>query len=163
MRKKRQQHIVEIRILRPTALTVSRMYLSDAKSDKVMGIRPDTLAMILQKASLRPMSQVLVLDQCVGLIVASVAERLGGYGRVLAPYFTGPGPNAECVNAFGLDLSIQNSIVHFPAALMKDASMQDLPDDDPVLVSEYVHDASNVNAKGRTRSGIGSSVTRVDV
>jgi tRNA (adenine58-N1)-methyltransferase non-catalytic subunit len=76
------------------------------KSDKVLGIRPDTLATILCKASLRPMSQVLVLDECMGLITASVAERLGGYARIFAPTFKVPGFSAECVVSFGMVCSV---------------------------------------------------------
>eukprot|EP00474_Spongospora_subterranea_P002245 CRZ02703.1 hypothetical protein [Spongospora subterranea] len=155
LKKKRKQHLVEIRVVRPSALTISKMY-TGKKSEKVMGIRQDTLAMILYKASLRPMSQVLVLDDCLGLVTASIAERLGGYGRVFAPFFTSSGQTADCVTSFAMSTLVAKSVIAFPLTIIgsvADALSNEQPDTHPsgVSISEYSAEESDDKSGRRIR------------
>lgn len=48
------------------------------------GLRVDTLSQILSLANVRSNSKVLVVDDTQGLIVSAVAERMGGYGTIVA-------------------------------------------------------------------------------
>lgn len=50
---------------------------------KVAGIRADTLSRILLHANIRAGANVLVFEQCNGLVVGALAERLRGRGCVL--------------------------------------------------------------------------------
>ena len=120
LRKKRKQHIIEVRVIKPTAMHLSRSY-SLKKPDKTLYMRPDTLALILSKASVRPYSQVLILDQTVGLVTAAFAERMGGYGRIMSGFFGPSGPNAECANSLNLEGHVRDSIVFFPVHLLNRA------------------------------------------
>lgn len=53
-------------------------YWHDLEPRKIRELRPDTLAQMLTLANIRPGCRVLVVDDASGLLVASVAERLGG-------------------------------------------------------------------------------------
>ena len=47
-------------------------------------LRFDTLAYMLSLANIHPGQKVMVFDDCMGIVVGSIMERLGGYGLVFA-------------------------------------------------------------------------------
>ena len=90
IRKKQQKYQLRCRMLRPTASNVCQTYfLRDAK--RIMNLRDDTLAQILSYANIYAGCQVLVMEDCMGIITGALAERMGGYGNILS-VFTGYAP-----------------------------------------------------------------------
>ena len=73
------QHFVA---LRPSVRLLSEMYFTKAP-DKILDMRPDTLAQILTYSNVQSGSNVLLLDLCKGLVMGAVLERLGAEGSVL--------------------------------------------------------------------------------
>ncbi|TPX33316.1 hypothetical protein SmJEL517_g03778 [Synchytrium microbalum] len=67
----------------PTAKTLCDFFFQE-DSPKIKDIRGDTLSMILNASNVHAGMRVLVADDIHGLLVASVMERLGGYGTVIA-------------------------------------------------------------------------------
>ena len=68
--------------LRPSARLLCEMYFVRAP-DKILDMRPDTLAQILTWSNVQSGCNALVVDSCKGLLMGSVMERLGGQGTVL--------------------------------------------------------------------------------
>ena len=58
------------------------MYFTRAP-DKILDMRPDTLAQILTWSNVQSGSNAMVVDSCKGLVMGGVIERLGGQGVVL--------------------------------------------------------------------------------
>ena len=54
--------------------------------EKTLGLRRDTLGMVLSLANVQPHARVLVVDGGSGLLSAAVAQRLGGKGCVLCAH-----------------------------------------------------------------------------
>lgn len=137
LRKKRRQYISEVRVIKPTALSLASSYQLK-KPEKILHMRPDTLALILNKASIRPYSQVLVMEDAVGLVTGAIAKRMGGYGRILSG-FSGPsGANADCIGSLNLCPRTKKSIVFFPLTLINAAKKQkstDAGNNENVVVS----------------------------
>ena len=69
-------------VLRPTARLLCEMYFTRAP-DKILDMRPDTLAQILTWSNVQSGSNAMVVDSCKGLLMGGVIERLGGQGAVL--------------------------------------------------------------------------------
>lgn len=83
--RKQMKYQLRCRILRCTASSIcSTLYLKDPK--KMMNLREDTLGQILSYANLSAGCQTLVLESTFGVVTGAVAERLGGYGKILSIY-----------------------------------------------------------------------------
>lgn len=106
--KKQMKYQQRCRVVRCTGATICEaMYLKDAK--RIFNLREDTLGQILSYANICAGSQVLVYETCQGIVTGAVAERLGGYGKVLSVY-TGVQPSyLEMVGKF--NVSRRNEIV----------------------------------------------------
>ncbi len=74
----------------------------DKNREKICNMRPDSLAQVLSQSGVRSGSRVLVVESMVGLVVGSVAYRMGGSGRILAVY-GGQQPHFDMVNSFNLN------------------------------------------------------------
>lgn len=48
----------------------------------ILSLRRDTLSQLLNLANIRPGGRYLVIDDCGGLLIGSILERLGGHGRI---------------------------------------------------------------------------------
>lgn len=69
-------------------------------------MRFDTLAYMLSVANIYPGSKVMVFDDCMGIVVASVMERLGGYGLVFAVNKNENRiPSYDCINRLNFTVS----------------------------------------------------------
>eukprot|EP00057_Strongylocentrotus_purpuratus_P031072 XP_783506.2 PREDICTED: tRNA (adenine(58)-N(1))-methyltransferase non-catalytic subunit TRM6 [Strongylocentrotus purpuratus] len=82
LKKKRNKYIVRFVVLRPCIRLMCEMYFNKAPS-KVIQIRIDTMAQLLSAANVQSGSKVMVLENCQGLLVAAIMERLGGNGTVV--------------------------------------------------------------------------------
>eukprot|EP00569_Conticribra_weissflogii_P018668 CAMPEP_0171439170 /NCGR_PEP_ID=MMETSP0881-20121228/19845_1 /TAXON_ID=67004 /ORGANISM="Thalassiosira weissflogii, Strain CCMP1336" /LENGTH=313 /DNA_ID=CAMNT_0011961267 /DNA_START=116 /DNA_END=1054 /DNA_ORIENTATION=+ len=90
--KKQQKHMPRCRIVRMTPSALCRaMFLKDAR--KISNLREDTLGWIMSAANVHAGQRVLVMDGAVqGLVVASCARKMGGYGKI-AGVFEGQQPS----------------------------------------------------------------------
>ncbi|XP_049849321.1 tRNA (adenine(58)-N(1))-methyltransferase non-catalytic subunit TRM6-like [Schistocerca gregaria] len=85
LRKKSEKHQVIVQLLRPTSFLICRTYFNK-KPQKILNIREDTLAHIMQLGNLNSGIRVTLIDGCAGLILGSIVSRLGGHGRVFHLY-----------------------------------------------------------------------------
>ena len=98
---------------KPTAAALAEAYYSKQAS-RIGGLRPDTLALVLNMANVGPYQNVLVLEASSGLVTGAVAERLGGYGEVCAAHF-GRNPTGIAIsNFFNFDERTKSTIYTKP-------------------------------------------------
>lgn len=81
IRRKKQKHESVVVSLFPGAANVATAAFTKDPA-KVAGLRPDSLARMLQKAGLAAGARALVCETCGGLLSAAVAERVGPAGAV---------------------------------------------------------------------------------
>src|SRR5690348_15370933 len=76
----------------------------------------DSLAMMLSYANVKPFSQVLVVENCDGVVLGCAAERVGGYGRVIGLYDHAQQPLVNALKYFNFPPNISQSISHVPVS-----------------------------------------------
>ena len=104
VQRKQKKYQPRCRLVRCTAATIAHaMFVRDPK--KIMNLRDDTLGQILSYANLSAGCQALVWEQSFGIVTGAVAQRLGGYGRVLSVY-SGQQPSwSEMIQRFNLSFA----------------------------------------------------------
>lgn len=112
LRKKHAKYNTDITILRPTPQSVLRAAL-EKNARRVMYLRDDTLAQILQMANVGVDSRTLVVETTSGLIAGSVAYRQGENAKVLNA-FIGQSPTLTLVDDLNLSQAARASISSFP-------------------------------------------------
>eukprot|EP01121_Diplochlamys_sp_Union-15-3_P014407 TRINITY_DN4588_c0_g1_i1.p1 TRINITY_DN4588_c0_g1~~TRINITY_DN4588_c0_g1_i1.p1 ORF type:complete len:450 (+),score=56.46 TRINITY_DN4588_c0_g1_i1:71-1420(+) len=112
LRKKIEKHVHIVEVIKPSAYSIARAYFSKA-APKIHYLRYDTLARLLADTSIRSGMQVTVYDKIKGLIVGSVAERLGGTGRVINVY-SGLSPSEGIIKLFNNSKAQHSTIRHYP-------------------------------------------------
>ncbi|CAF1006328.1 unnamed protein product [Brachionus calyciflorus] len=83
IKKKKEKYLAVFEILKPTIRTLSEYYILGNHKRKVLNMRMDTLAQILTYSNVAAYRNVVVLESCKGLILASVVERVAGFGNVI--------------------------------------------------------------------------------
>ena len=118
LKKKAKKHMPFVSVLRPSPLTLCDLYMIKGP-EKLLGLRRDTLALMLTLSNLQEGSRVLVLEQTLGLLAAAATQAVGAGGRVLALSTAGNRPPPlDCVPYLNLP-------AHEGSAL-KSASLVDL-------------------------------------
>jgi tRNA (adenine-N(1)-)-methyltransferase non-catalytic subunit len=112
LKKKMKKYMPRLQVLQTTGSTIAEANYWKQQS-KVMNMREDTMAQILTYANVHAGQQVLILESCMGTIVGSVAERLGGNGRVVCAY-SGQQPSNDYIRRFNLNKPSERSVCHFP-------------------------------------------------
>jgi len=109
IRKKQQKYQLRCRMVRPDAGNICKTYfLKDAR--KIMNLREDTLAQILSYGNIYAGCQVLVMEDCMGILTGALAQRMGGYGTILS-IFTGMAPSfVDLLSKFNLTFGEQQTI-----------------------------------------------------
>ena len=130
LRRKQQKHQQRCRIVRCTGASICEaLFLKDAR--RIMSLREDSLAQILSYANVHAGSQVLIFDTCLGVVLGALAQRLGGYGKILA-VFTGQQPHAyyDMLSRFNLSFGEHSSIswVHSGEIFSSDVSSGNFDD-----------------------------------
>mmetsp|Transcript_3665 Transcript_3665/g.5382 ORF Transcript_3665/g.5382 Transcript_3665/m.5382 type:complete len:590 (-) Transcript_3665:114-1883(-) len=107
--RKQMKYQPRCRMVRCTASSVcAGMYLKDPR--KLMNLREDTLAQMLSYSNVSAGCQVLVVETCLGIVTGALAQRLGGYGKILSVY-SGQQPSySEMINKFNLSFPEHHSI-----------------------------------------------------
>ncbi|ETO22961.1 hypothetical protein RFI_14223 [Reticulomyxa filosa] len=122
--KKTKKHVQRYLMLSADGWNTNELYFTK-KSEKIMHMRMEALSQILTLANLCPHNdtQVLIVENCSGLVTGAVVERLGGLGRV----FNGYSEKHPCISiAYDmLDLTAwaKTSIINFHLALLTDTKL----------------------------------------
>jgi len=83
--KKQKKYQQRCRIVRCTPYTICESIFAN-RPRQLLNMREDTLGQILSHSNVSAGSQVLVYEQCAGVITGALAWRMGGYGKVLSIY-----------------------------------------------------------------------------
>jgi len=132
LKRKQQKHQQRCRILKCTGATICEaLFIKDAR--RIMMLREDSLAQILSYANVHAGSQVLVFDTCLGIVIGSLAQRMGGYGKVLS-VFTGQQPHSyyDMLSRFNLTYAENSSIswVHSGEIFASDVDCGDFDEEE---------------------------------
>ena len=167
LKKKAAKHAPQFTTARPSALTLCRAYFRK-EPFKINHMREDTLARLLTLSNVQPGSRALVVDSMNGLVLGSLAERMGGMGRLMHG-FNGLQPSVEALRWFNMDAARLGVIFHFPLSELafvprdKDAVkvvMGQAPAAEPAQANELgamkqegAHQAAGIGAAGATETG----------
>eukprot|EP00026_Physarum_polycephalum_P000932 Phypoly_transcript_00933.p2 GENE.Phypoly_transcript_00933~~Phypoly_transcript_00933.p2 ORF type:complete len:482 (+),score=139.02 Phypoly_transcript_00933:2424-3869(+) len=123
LKKKSQKHITTVQILRGTANTILTAYY-DKNPAKICNLRGDSLALLLNLSNVfaHPDKKVLVVENCQGLIVGSVAERMGGLGKIYFANLETSQPSTAALRSFNFSKQVEDSIITFPFTLLSSFS-----------------------------------------
>lgn len=107
--RKQQKYQPRCRLIRCTGPTICEaMYIKDAK--RIMNLREDTLGQILSYANVSAGCQVLVWETCYGVITGTLAQRMGGYGKILSIYSGQQQSFNEVLSKFNLSFPETSSV-----------------------------------------------------
>lgn len=148
LRKKQKKYAPRVVVRRPSARSVCEAYFAK-DPNKTGHLRMDMLSLILSLANVGGYAEVLVLDMLGGLLTASVAERLGGYGFVCSTYHTSKPQTIDMVRLFNFDASTSSRVVRAPASQLiaartaaskfsTDSALQETDGEDciPIILNE---------------------------
>lgn len=107
--RKQMKYQPRCRMVRCTGLSVCET-LFKKEPRKLMNMREDTLGQILSYANVCAGCQVLVMETCLGVVTGAIAQRMGGYGKVLSVYSGQQPPYVEMIQRFNLSFAEQHSI-----------------------------------------------------
>lgn len=85
VQKKKKKYVPQFMVLKPSARLLAEMYFFK-NSGKILDIRPDTLAQMLVRSNIQADSNVMVFDNCQGLVCGAALERLGDGGKLVQLY-----------------------------------------------------------------------------
>jgi Gcd10p family len=108
--RKQMKHQPRCRIVPCHGATITEaMYKKDPK--RIMNLREDTLGQILSYANLSAGCQTLVMESCGGIVTGAMAERMGGYGKILSIYDGQQPAYLDMLSKFNLSFAEWNSIL----------------------------------------------------
>jgi tRNA (adenine-N(1)-)-methyltransferase non-catalytic subunit len=109
VRRKQIKYQPRCRLVRCTPSSMCQaLYLKDSR--KLMNLREDSLAQILSYSNLCAGKRVIVFDTCLGVVLGSCAQRMGGYGTIFGLYTGFAPPYVDWISKFNLSFVEQNSI-----------------------------------------------------
>lgn len=113
IKKKQKQFAPTFRIVPcSSAIMVDALHFKDAR--RICGLRSDGIAQLLARGNIRAFSKVIVVENAMGLVVGSAAERMMGNGTIIN-LMLGDHPNVTMVPRFNLPPNAtEDVIVHFP-------------------------------------------------
>eukprot|EP00249_Psilotum_nudum_P017530 c26374_g1_i1 orf=214-1767(-) len=109
-RKKQKKYAPQLVLRRPCARSVCEAYFLKAPN-KIGFLRIDMLALMLSLANVGAHAEVLVMDMVGGLLIAAVAERIGGFGSVCSIYDTLKPPPMDILGLFNFSDSTANKVL----------------------------------------------------
>lgn len=91
--RKRRKYCAQVKLMRSNSYNVAQaMFSKDCK--KIGGVRPDSLAQILSHSNVHSGCRAMIYENCSGLIVGSILERMGGSGELLR-FYNGGDPSSS--------------------------------------------------------------------
>ncbi|KAH6926810.1 hypothetical protein HPB50_022344 [Hyalomma asiaticum] len=112
LKKKQDKYLQHVTLERPTARLLAEMYYSQ-NPIKIGNMRIDSLAQMLTCCNVRSGGRYIVFDSWLGLLTASVLERIGQDGNIVQVY-AGQGPDSsyrQAVQALNLGEEFLHSTV----------------------------------------------------
>jgi tRNA (adenine-N(1)-)-methyltransferase non-catalytic subunit len=107
--KKQKKYQPRCRIVRCTPYSVCEAVFRN-RPRQLLNMREDTLGQILSYSNVSAGCQVLVYEQCMGVVTGALAQRMGGYGKILSIY-SGQQPSfVEIIGRYNLTFAESNSI-----------------------------------------------------
>ncbi|CDZ97008.1 tRNA(1-methyladenosine) methyltransferase, subunit GCD10 [Phaffia rhodozyma] len=97
-KRKEQKYSKTFRPLAPTIPSLLA-YHNARFAPTVMGMREDTFAQMLSFGNVHPGGRYIVIDDCGGLIVGGMLDRMGGKGRILTITDTDSPPSLNILQA----------------------------------------------------------------
>lgn len=134
LKRKRAKFDLHARLIRPTAAALCDVYLVKSP-EKTMHIRSDSLGLLLAYSGVRAGARVLVYENCIGLVAAAVAERLGGHGVAMNLFSSHTPPGVELLRMLNLPAEHIRSIVHTPIQLLETIDVDEPIDNEPIKYS----------------------------
>eukprot|EP00727_Mastigamoeba_balamuthi_P014199 m51a1_g9401 hypothetical protein (404) ;mRNA; f:293806-295410 len=80
IKKKLKKHVAQIKLLEPTAFNIATAAYAENPA-KVGFVRPDMLAKMLYMLAVRAGTRALVCENCSGVLLGSIAERVSSQGN----------------------------------------------------------------------------------
>ncbi|KAF9945353.1 tRNA (adenine(58)-N(1))-methyltransferase non-catalytic subunit trm6 [Mortierella alpina] len=131
LQKKGKKFLKIFTPIKPTAYSVNE-YFYIKNPAKIRDIRMDTLSQVLSYSNVHSGAKLLVVDDTQGMIVAALAERMGGKGTILGLY-DGDNARYDVVKYMNFSKEIQDTIktlswlrIHRPADEKTPDEMQDV-------------------------------------
>lgn len=85
IQRKQRKYRILLHILRPTARNLcNALYFKSGL--KVNYLRMDMLSRLMTYANVSSKKRVLVIEDCSGVVLGTIAERLGGFGEIVVLY-----------------------------------------------------------------------------
>jgi len=137
-------------LVKPSAVTMCKAYY-EMKPCKICYMRFDSLAQILHLGNIQANSTVIVVDNCAGLLVGAIAERLGGHGKILAIH-EGPQSSYPLVEVFNFSPEVKKSIYSFPLTQIR--SVKDYKPSEEVESMEVEKQIDEKKAKLEEAKGL---------
>ncbi|KAI8071531.1 Gcd10p family-domain-containing protein [Gongronella butleri] len=128
--------------VRPTLYTITDFFFNK-NPDKINYLRNDTLSQLLSRANVRANAKLLIFDDTQGLIVTAAAERMAGYGTIVAIH-DNDNHNFDILRYLNLSKKIQNTIHTVPLARINPEDPQEVWTDKP---QEQLDDMTEENRR----------------
>ena len=107
------RYLAQFIALQPTTRLLAEMYFFK-NPNKILEIRPDSLAQMLSISNVQSGSNVLLLENCQGLLLGAVMKRLGTSGKILQ-FYQGSYPVRIITEQYNFSFSdIENLVCSFP-------------------------------------------------
>lgn len=113
IKRKQSKYSNIVTISQPTIRLLTEMYFAQSPS-KLCNMRVDSLSQMLSYANIVPGGTYLVVDDCLGLLVAAVLDRVGTTGHVIQIY-PGLGPvssSRQAVNSLNIPSEVLIETLH---------------------------------------------------
>ncbi|KAH9897769.1 Gcd10p-domain-containing protein [Cubamyces lactineus] len=81
-KRKEMKYSKSFSVIEPTMHNVCE-YWFNKDQNRLRDIRPDTLAQMINLASIRPGGRYIAVDDASGVVVSAILDRLGGQGRLI--------------------------------------------------------------------------------
>jgi len=132
IKKKQQKYQQRCRIVRCTPYSICETVFAN-RPRLLLNMREDTLGQILSHSNVSAGCQVLVYEQCAGVITGALAWRMGGYGKIFSIY-DGQQPSfLEMIRRYNLSFAANFSIkwVHSGDVYSDDSTVAASSHDNP--------------------------------
>lgn len=128
IKKKKAKYLAQYGILKPSIRSLCQYYTQGHNKKKILNMRMDTIAQILTYANISAERNVMVLESCKGLLLTAIAERVGGFGKIINFSPNGSHMAAkETIDFMNFPANVTENLINFP--LEKSHRINDYVDD----------------------------------
>jgi len=111
-KRKAAKYNTDIHITRPTPQSVLQ-FMIEKDHRRIYYLREDSLAQMIQRANIGSGSRTIIFETVGGLVTATAAYRMGGFGTIIAPYI-GLSEPSFLINRMNLTAAERKSILQVP-------------------------------------------------